>query len=114
MGMFDIFKDNLSNPAVTIGSTLLKSAQEGKAILADKKRKEEEAAAEYELFLKKEDVKIEKQLEKEEKAREAKRLFDKNNFSIIAQEKGVGEAIVEAEKFKAKNLQNKEGNNINR
>lgn len=108
MGMFDIFKDNLSNPAVTIGSTLLKSAQEGRALVADKKRKEEEAAAEYELFLKKEDVKIEKQLEKEEKAREAKRLFDKNNFSIIAQEKGVGEAIVEAEKFKAKNLQNKE------
>ena len=52
MGMFDDFVSNLSNPAVTVGSTLLKSAQEGRALVADKKRKEEEAAAEYELFLK--------------------------------------------------------------
>ena len=63
MGMFDIFKDNLSNPAVTIGSTLLKSAQEGKAILADKKRKEEEAAIELQLFEDKEDIKNKKILE---------------------------------------------------
>lgn len=51
--MFDQFVNNLSNPAVTVGSTLLKSAQEGRAIVADKKRKEAEAEAEYEVFLKK-------------------------------------------------------------
>lgn len=107
MGMFDIFKDNLSNPAVTIGSTLLKSAQEGKAILADKKRKEEEAAIELQLFKDKEDIKQQKILERQELEREAQRQFDSLNYATKAKEDGIAAAIKSAEEHKAKNVKNK-------
>jgi len=106
MGMFDQFVNNLSNPAVTVGSTLLKSAQEGRAIVADKKRKEAEAEAEYEVFLKKEDVKIEKQLEKERRSREDAAKYKRNNFAIDAELNGMAEAIKNNQVFQAENLKN--------